>query len=346
MPATHLFGPLDCLRLKRLQSEAVSLELEADILSSGSSLRRAVTGMAPLARRGAFAILSDNGESGVGGFVEARWRKDLPEADLRAISPGLDKSNGAALTWHSLVSGACSHFGSQGGQRVYVALSQDDLVALQVFRQLGFAAYATDTVFRRPPGPPPEGVESSGAPEETLHRAAITRLYLESAPESVQVHEEPTGAAWRRYPMGGWAGGAVGRAVWLGSQGDVQAAWRLYRGPAGYWLHMVAGAACDPLPPIQSAVASLPGASRLPVYCAARGHETHLNLSLRDAGFEPLVVRFRLVKHTTARVFEPAWSASTLQDRRLDPAASGPITPSHSAGQSAPNLAARRTSPG
>ena len=109
-------------------------------------------------------------------------------------------------------------------------------------------------------------------------------------------------------------------------------------GCSGHWLRVVADHDTDAGPAIQRALADAGGREglpSLPIYSAARGYEPGLNLALRENGFEPVQGRFRLVKHTAARIMEPAWHRRRLPEPGLDPApthsaplaeASGPIS--------------------
>jgi hypothetical protein len=298
------------------------LELESDVLSRASPLTRALGSCLPIGAKRTLTLLDPAETGSPEGFLQARWRRHAAEADLCRIAPGLNGAGGAALTWQRILTNGCSALGSAGAERVYVAIAEDDQVALQLFRQAGFFPYTNDVLFMRPAGQPPATYDASRVvPEDTLHRHAISRLYVEGVPEAVQAHEEPSGNAWQGYPVGGWSRPLASPSVLLGPRGDVQAAWRAYRGPGGYWLHFVTGADRDADDAVAAGLGTLveaPGFRDRPVFSAARGHEARLNLALREAGFEPLGRRFRLVKHTTARVLEPNWAGASVREGRFE----------------------------
>jgi hypothetical protein len=127
--------------------------------------------------------------------------------------------------------------------------------------------------------------------------------------------------------------------VLLGPRGDVQAAWRTHRGPGGFWLHLITGADHDAGEAVAAGIRAVQAHatnSPRPIYTAVMGHEARLNLALREAGFEPVGHRFRLVKHTTVRVLEPNWTPAAVRERRLEatnPASSMRVRAIHGAEQ-------------
>jgi hypothetical protein len=331
LSVTRPFAPRDALLLRSLQTRGISLEIESDVLSDASPLRRALTTLWPLSESRSATLVLERPSSGVGGgCIQARWRRDRREADLTFAAPPLNGAPGAALVWQRLIAGVCQCLGEGGSVRIYAAVPETDQVALQIFRQVGFQVYTQDTVFRRAAGGPLPATESAPAPSAALglepidvlaeHIPQITRLYLESLPDAARLHESPDGSSWRNYPMGGWPE-PVARRVVVDRVGAVLGAWYLHTGPNGAWLHIVAAPTSDAGAIVRSAVLCANAtAGDLPLHAAARGYEATLHLALREAGFEPVVGRFRLVKHTAVRVLEPAWQSEALGERRLEPA--------------------------
>ena len=156
-------------------------------------------------------------------------------------------------------------------------------------------------------------------PAKPEHETEITGLYMRALPEAALAHEAPDGTGWQCYPLGGWDANG-GWQVHLDQSGHVSAAWRVYDGPRGRWLHMIADPQIGALESVNLALSGVGPSRDKPIFCAARGHEAQLNLALREAGFAPVVGRFRLVKHTTARILEPAWRSEAVAERRLEAA--------------------------
>jgi hypothetical protein len=327
---TRPFAPSDALRLRSQQTIGTALELEAVVLLNESPLRQALASCWPWADGGVETLVQDPIDSSVpGGFIQARRRLGRPEADLTFVAPALNAASGAALCWQRLIAEVCQRLGAKGSQRIYVAIGESDQVSLQLLRQLGFAVHTSDVVFQRvptlPPLAPPADVRL--APMGSTRAAAVEALAWQDEPGAVRAHESPSGGEWRGYPLGGRAPGATAAAVWLDASGEVIGGWRLVAGRAGHWLQVVTGPGADPTLLGQSALAALATRGDFParpVYATARGHEPNLNLALRELGFTPVAGRFRLVKHTTVRVLEPAWHATALRRRGLDTAPTHP----------------------
>jgi hypothetical protein len=296
--------------------------MEADILNASSPLGRAVAAFVPLRRGAAVTLVHPPVKRGAGaGFVQGRRRRDPLEADVLFAAP-LPDANGAALVWQRMLSAATQALGEQGAVRVYAVAGDSDQLILQVFRQVGFQVYANDTVFHKvleSSEPRSADTPPNVVPQTPQHIGEITRLYHTALPESALAHESPDGTSWRNYPAGGWCT-SRSEQVFLDERGAVSGAWRLIDGRRGAWLQVVA----DPAAAREVLAAALqdrrltsgPGG----IYCAARGHEAQLNLALRERGFAPVAGRFRLVKHTAARILEPTWQTDALAERRLDPA--------------------------
>lgn len=340
---TRPFAPRDALRLRSQQAAGTALDLEAVVLLGQSPLRQAIAGYLPWGNGGVETLVLDPPDSS-GGFVQARRRLSDTEADLTFIVPSLAAANGAALCWQRLIADACHWLGLKGVLRIYAAVHEDDRVALHVFRQLGFVVYTSDIVLRRPAelAPPEPPTDMTVVPASAETESAICRLVLSGLPQSVRAKEGSPNGDWLGYPVGGRTLGVDSSYAWLDQRGAIIGAWRVSAGCSGHWLRVATDHDTDAGPPIQWALADAGGCDGLPplpVYSAARGYEPDLNLALRENGFEPVQGRFRLVKHTAARVLEPAWRRRRLPEPGLDPApthsaplteASGPVSsPSH-----------------
>jgi hypothetical protein len=121
---------------------------------------------------------------------------------------------------------------------------------------------------------------------------------------------------WGGYPLGGHL--PLGSAGWVRPDGlgGLSGAARLTRGRIGHWLQLAAPPDADWDDLLRAAPAA---AARLrwpagPVHATARGYEPQLNAALRAQAFQPLMGRFRLVRHMAVRVLEPAWSERAVAD--------------------------------
>jgi hypothetical protein len=325
------------------------IDLETAVLRDRSPLWRAFDGWWPLPWPGGGAatatVVLDEGADYA--LAQLRRRRCGTEADLLFVAPALDHGNGTALVWQRLLTGACQHVAQAGVQRVHAAIPADDRVALGVLRQVGFSATVTDLVLRREGSePPPSGTAKVALrPELPADRPAIDQLVRASLPQGTRAHQAAEGSDWWDYPLGGWTHRQAVRRVWLGPDGEVRGAWYLVPGRGAAWLRIVAPPGEDPGPALHAALAA--ARQRFgegPVFAAAMGHETALNVGMREAGFAPVTTRFRLVKHHTARVLEPAWRHAA--DRGLDPIPSGSRTISGAGGATAGPRATQAHRPG
>jgi len=319
------FTPRDALRLRQQQATATCLETETLVLVGGSPLRHAVAGCWPLGQRALQTFVAHGPEgAGIDGFVQARRHREGADADLVFIAPALAATPRAALAWPRLITVACQWLGDQGVQRVHVAIDQDDTLALQIFRQIGFVAYTTDSVFRRgaelaPPAPPGLRIVE----ETDVLRHALDQLSERGMPAEARARRELAAADWQHYPLGGHVPRAMRSRVWLDRAGRVCGAWRAVEGRGGWWLRLLTDGQADAGLLAQHAVATVAGDAATggrPLYATARGYEPELNLAWRQLGFALLGGRFRLIKSLTARVLEPAWADPQPRPRGVEAA--------------------------
>lgn len=319
--------PQDVFWLREAQSSGESLEIEDGVLVGRSALRQALSTLWPLPGNPVAALVGAPEDNCPGGaLVLARRRANASEADLVFIAPGLEKGNGVSLTWSRLVPEACQWLARRGVERVYVAVDEDDRLALQLLRQLGFVVYTNDVVFRADASTatgaetavPSGGAEMRIAALQGAVAFAARQLAQGSLPESAGRHLPAPGGDWDGYPLGGTRG--TGHAL-LDGTGTVVGAWRVVPGRGGTWLRFVVGPEARDAALVAIAVAitrEAVGRQDTVLYATARGYEPELNLELRDAGFEAVARRFRLVKHTAVRVLAPAWSGAELREAGLE----------------------------
>ncbi len=329
------FTPRDSFGLRSLQVIGTSLELETAVLTNESPLRQALAACLPFANGGVETLVEvDSPSSEVAGFVQLRRRRDEREADLLFVAPGLEHRAGAARLWLRLIDAACGWLGERGCQRLYVRIGQDDREALPLLRQLGFVVHASDTVFRRPAGAPPPAAVSQPTAVRDWQRddEAVAALAQQAMTSAERARDGCATDPWDAYPLGGRAPGATMGRVWLDEQGRVIGAWRILAGRSGNWLCALAATHTDAAALLGHALAESAAAdwlARGPLYAVARGQEAALNLALRETGFEPLISRFWLVRHTMVRVGLPVVRRSAWQAAGLEPA---PGTSYHGSG--------------
>jgi hypothetical protein len=320
---TRTFSPRDALRLHRMQTSGASFDLEGDVLLGRAPVPQALGAWLPLPERNLVTLVLDEGESGCpSGFVQGRRHRDGIASEVTFLAPGIEAASGAALTWHRLVGDLCARAASNGVRSLFVTVGQEEQVALQVFRGLGFSPFNADTVLRRAASSEAELVaeatsasSSADVPERHFispqpeHESAIDGLLHAIHPPTVRVALADR-TSWRGSPLGGMDLRGERSAIQVDAHGAPLGAWRLLPGKSGHWLRAVAGPQGDSVQLVKNALAILAGAgwADLPIYASACGYEPALHLALREHGFRPVASRFRLVKHTTVRRLAPAWS--------------------------------------
>lgn len=321
------FSPVDSLRLRGRQTQGLSLDLEASVLVGGSPLRRALEGWWP-GRGSPFStwLLDPLDASVPAGFLQARQRRGVAEADLIYLAPALNRSPRAALSWQRLLGETVREMAGRGILRLHVAIDQEEAIAAQLLRRIGFIDSAQDTVYRRMaaallPAADRAGSRIRSAPPQAVHRAALDRLSLAGLAQSAGSEPSPEGGDWDRYPLGGYASGHPEARVWLDGHGAVLGVWRRHDGPSASWIDCLSAPGVDAGRLLADALAhSDPSRQTFAVASAA---QAGLHDALRQAGFEALAHRLHFVKHSALRVIEPAWRDQTSRETAMEPAATG-----------------------
>jgi hypothetical protein len=321
---------VDVAWLRDVQSDGQWLELEDQVLVSRAPMSWALGTLWPLERHECAVVVERPAPSARHALCLARRRSMPCEADLQFVTPALDKANGASLVWARVVADACHWLAAHGAQRVYAAVADDNLLALQVLRQVGFVVYTADVVLHL--APESVGLPVDGDPPTPLHAEspdpaaaqALCAMAESGLPTAVRPHLPAPGADWESYPMGGQPCEGMLAAACLDERGAVVGGWRAVAGRAGSWLRVEAGPDASAGQVVASALAVLAAHRRFrgrPLYASARGYEPEIDIAYREAGFEAVAGRFRLVRHATARVLSPAWSDRAHREAVLEPKA-------------------------
>ncbi len=294
----------DLWAIYRLQKQGVPLDLRAAMLRPDSAFYRAVARSMPgfglWAGRVTTLVVRERGRTG---FVQARWRNGgIPAQDLLFIAPSLDARQGVTWLWQRLLHDLVQVSGSKGVQRLFAHLPEQRHAEVEVMRQSGFAIFAQDRLYRLMTLPPEvEKLDTPWVPQEKVDGWGLNRLYTAVTPAVVQqaesvLHDNGDGHA------GGWGNPRQGCYVLRGSSaGDVLGYLRLTRGEHAHWVKLV----LHPERVNQNAALLQQGLSlmanwpRRPVYCDVRDYEGFLADPLERCGFERVMTRLLLVRHTT-----------------------------------------------
>jgi hypothetical protein len=301
----------DAALVARLQQEGVSLDLEAGLTYPRSPLTTAVISSLPLVRTGASTYIVNHKEenSRLIGLAQMRQRQGRPEHIVVFIAPALKLGNGAHAIWQRLLAYLCVKAGEQSGQRLYASLPADG-EEYQIFRHVGFTAYAQEDVYKliSPPSGL-EGIEPLPVRRQHLRDSwGLQQLYATVTPRAVQNAEGSAQSQWELSHPRWWRSYPNRKGYVWDNRDEIWAALQIRSSHAGHWLRMLLHP--DALDQADRLVAAaLWRVRRAPgqkVYCAVRTYEAGIPSALTVWGFQPMRSQTLTVKHTTVRAREPA----------------------------------------
>src|SRR5581483_8897264 len=188
-----MFPPVlhDLRALTELGAHGMELDLKRVRLSSSSPLTDALASRVSFGNMGAetFVLYANGRKQRALGVVQARPRKNRPEADITFIAPALDHEPDAVATWYRLLAEATKGLGELGCQRIYAQVPSGN-GAEEVFRQAGFTTFTHADIYLLLPER--AAARLALAPSPTLRRMRkrdewnVLRLYTALTPRTVQ----------------------------------------------------------------------------------------------------------------------------------------------------------------
>lgn len=301
------FDVRDIILVANLQQRGLALSMEEQLLHPRSPLRSALlANLFPTVPSMTTFVLNFADENGKtqSGLIQARIRPGRPELDVVFVSPSLESGNGSHAMWQRLLTHLCVKAGEAGQQRIYAHVGNGREDALQIFRNIGFAAYAEETVFKlAAPG------KRCAGPLPVLRRQteadswSLQRLYAAVTPHVVQTAEGLAQGQWQINNYLIIDQGYRYGYVWE-NQGEILAVLNFHSGKAGHWFRLMIhpDAAEEAAPLIEAGANMANSRSRRPVFCSLRTYQTEFTGPLSDCGFEPIAGQTLMVKHITVRV--------------------------------------------
>jgi hypothetical protein len=265
----------------------------------------------PLSRTGASTFIvnykEENGR--LIGLAQMRRRPGRPEHVVVFIAPALTLGNGAHAIWQRLLAYLCVKAGEQGGQRLFAGLPADG-EEYQIFRHVGFTAYAREDLFELTSPP----LELEDVPPLPVRRQrsrdswGIQQLHATITPRAVQNVEGSARTQWELSRRRWWSADPHRQGYVWESRDEILGALQIRSGRAGHWLRMLLHP--DALDKAANLVAAaLTRVRRAPgqkVHCAVRTYEPGIPSALTAWGFELARSQTLAVKHTTVRARETA----------------------------------------
>lgn len=240
-------------------------------------------------------------ERGVAALAQAQGRSGRPEQDIiyLAVHRTGDSSRATPRDqdiWFRILEQLCAQAARNQVQRIYAALSHHQEELREVFRQLGFSAYARQTILQLVGPDWDQGVTLAPMRAQTRRDAwAIHKLYGTVTPRLVQHAEARSARAWMLPLTQRWS--RRRRHAWvLGPEDDLIAYLHATSGPSAHVLTLLVR------PDMRDVVGDVLrfGLAQLQdtrsVYLMLREYQEELLAPLQDLGFQPIGEQTLLVK--------------------------------------------------
>ncbi len=288
------FSLADLPLIQRLKSRGISLDSESYLSRGLHTLSDATLSRLPLGDLGAPTVVVRHArEQGVG---QLRHTPDAPDAHIVFMAPSLpqEATRQQESTWFALLDGLTRIAGKRGALNLHAEVDENSGM-FEALRQVGFASYARQDIWRRDPAPLPPVRESGGLrPALPEDLPAIRYLHAQTVPKLAQPANPVPGHEGLVYACEGELRGFI--AISAGNRGV-------------YLRPFIKEEDAAQAPALLTAALWLTNrATTLPVYCCVRQYQTWLSGALDALGFEPWARQTVMVKHTTARIARPAFA--------------------------------------
>lgn len=319
------FGLFDIPLVADLGKQGVLLDLEEKLLGPTPPLWSALAGLFSYPQSEVYTRILDESRDGVHyrGFLQGRVRAKGTEADVYFLAPALEQAV-APYIWQTLISSFCQAQGEKGVQRIFTKLPIDNEQALEIFREVGFGAYARRHIYCQTLGssPTPTGGDNPWRPRHPKDTWGLMRLYSTVTPRPVQQAEGLE--RQKEGPPTPWFMRFAREEYVVESQEEIIAFLRLIPGRKAYWMKLILHPHAEAKGALllSTALSLLPANARGAVYCGVREYEVALKGCISQAGFQPVAGEMLLVKHTTVRAEAPEPQTTPIVEKRV-----GRVTP-------------------
>lgn len=306
----------DLWTLRRKPRSQVTLYNEAMLAKPHrpfwSALRSVIEGSS---HHGATVMLRERGVRAAAQTVGRRGRPEHDVVLLASYGGGKGFPTDPDL-WFRLLEQITVQAGQARIQRLYAALSQANVELRELFRQLGFAHYTTQTVLRLEGPDWDQGTTVAPMRAQTQRSLfAIQKLYGLVTPRAVQGAEVRDSRTWK-LPRAR-SNHAKARGWVLGSDDNLTAYLHLTSGPTGHVLTLLVHPESREITTDVFRFGLGQINDDLPVYLLLREYQRELMLPASDLGFNPIGEQALFVKHTTAPIRQPI--LRPVAEPRLEP---------------------------
>lgn len=300
IPEVRPLSPIDLPLLHRLNTvtEIVGLDTLTMLTRGIHPLESAVKSAVSLMDSGAQTIVLREGDTAF--FGQFRHRIGEAAAHIVFVAPDLNQY-GNDERWLRLLEGMISAAGRRSAHTLKAEISEGD-DAFTVLQQAGFAVYARQEIWRRDPAPTAAPAFNLVRPATDLDTIALNALYAGVVPRLVRMADAPPESK-------------PSTLVYDDRGGRVTGAITTTEGKNGIYLTAVFDPAiCAHRAPeiIESALARLPRAAKLPVYVCVRRYQDWLSTALEASGFAPLISQAVMVRHITSRAATGTYRAVSM----------------------------------
>jgi hypothetical protein len=250
-------------------------------------------------------VYRDRGGSGI---VQAQGRDGRPELDviyMAAVGVRASRLPSDYELWYRMLERLVLQAGHSHVQRIYAAAPAQHNEVREIFRQVGFQAFAHCTILHLSGPDWDQGITLAPMRQQARRdHWAIHKLYGATTPHLVQHAEVRNARHWALTMSGAWR--RMRRAAWvLGPDDNLQAYLRLVSGASGHVFSLLIKpdareAAVDVL---RFGLAQL--SDTRPVYLLLREYQGELLAPAEDLGFQPIGEQALLVKSTVVPVRRP-----------------------------------------
>jgi hypothetical protein len=313
--------------LKKLESRGTPLGLQRTLIQPVSPFWQAVSSCVGVHEPNTLTyVIRETTKSGVMAGVAQIWeRRGRPEAEIIYIAPALSTNPDIQSLWGRLLSQVCVEAGERGVQRLFADISRDGGEA-EVFRQVGFTAYAREEILRLdeiPPVPrrdPPVDLRRLRSEDA----GQLLDLYASVTPRLVQQAEGQGPAQWHINSNHSTFWGEEAYILEDQQSSKIVGYLQVKPGTVGHWLEMTLAPIAwdDGERLLEFGLSRIADWPARPVYTAVREYQGGLLPILYAKGFDSCARQVSMVKHTTVLVKDPFPKLLPVIEKRV-----GPSTP-------------------
>jgi hypothetical protein len=316
------FDPRHLFLVNRLQGRGITFNLEESLTQSYRPLREALTAFLTAGELGALTYVArpNEGHKEAEGFLQMRERRTRPEADLLFMAPSLQNRVASDL-WLRLLTHAVGQAGRRGIERLFACLPAGG-EEIPLFHRVGFTIFTRQDLFRLRGQ---QEMKVGAVPKATIrpYRAedvvAVRQLYAAVASKQAQQAENAPGQGCINAQNFGPPTNHR-RSFVLEKRGEMAGCLTVKLGRIGHWLYVLlhpqAYDLADSL--LARGLATAYDLSSGPVYCGVRDYQGGLRVVLEEMGFQHLISRALVVKHTTVRVTDAVKALRPALEKRAE----------------------------